>query len=106
MHPIPARNTQPQQAGIITTRPLVVGFSEPNGWFYTTVDGKQFKLSQDKDEADREFHALLANREKKEESKLVRISLRKLCDEFLEWTQRNAETRLTSGGSVCRVTFS
>lgn len=68
-----------------------VWFREQDGWFYTTLGGNQIKLSKDAGEAEREFHALLAKREGRDEPKLARVSLRKLCDEFLEWAQKNTE---------------
>jgi hypothetical protein len=66
-----------------------VWFREQDGWYYTTVAGKQIKLSQVKDEAETEFHSLLSRHKTKAEPNLSRPSLRRLCDDFLEWTQKN-----------------
>lgn len=54
-----------------------VWFREQDGWYYSTVAGKQIKLSQDKDQAEIEFHALLAKQEINHEPNLARPSLRK-----------------------------
>jgi integrase len=66
-----------------------VWYRQQDGWFYTTVAGEQIKLSQDRDEAEREFHAVLAAKKTHKEPTLVRVSFRKLVDEFLEWSKTN-----------------
>src|SRR5262245_1810854 len=82
MHGIPFR------AWCSMARKPSVWFREQDGWFYTTLKGKQIKLSQDEKEAEREFHALLAKRTD-EPVTLARLSLKKLADEFLDWCRTN-----------------
>jgi integrase len=65
-----------------------VWFREQDGWYYTTHQGKQIKLSQDPQEAQREFHALMAGKTT-EPKNTARVSLRKLADEFLIWCATN-----------------
>jgi integrase len=69
-------------------RPPSVWFREQDGWYYTTHQGKQIKLSQDPKEAEREFHLFLAGKSD-EPKNAARMSLRKLADEFLIWCESN-----------------
>jgi integrase len=61
-------------------------FREQDGWWYTTYKGVQTKLSQDKGEAKKAFHALHAQDEP--EPKGLRPSFRKVADEYLEFTRQ------------------
>src|SRR3954452_21906781 len=66
-----------------------IWFRKATGWYMTTVNGKQHKLSKDKQEAHKAFHALLANaNEKKEGTGGPRLSFRKLADLFLDVSKR------------------
>jgi integrase len=64
-----------------------VWFREQDGWYYTTIRGEQVKLSKDAREAERAFHALLAQ-EPNEEPKGFRPSFRKLADLYLSFTKQ------------------
>lgn len=59
------------------------------GWFYTTIRGRQIRLAQDRKEAERAMHALLARDEEPESPVHGRPTFRKLADDFLD---RSRET--------------
>ena len=65
-----------------------IWFREQTGWYMTTHRGKQVKLSQDPKEAERAFHALLAQEEPPEETGGLRPTFRKLADLFLTEAER------------------
>lgn len=67
-----------------------IWFREQTGWYMTTYRGKQKKLSRDRKEAEREYHALLAQEEPPEEKGGPRPTFRKLADLFL---QEGAKTK-------------
>lgn len=67
-------------------------FREQTGWYMTTLRGKQVKLSQDKKEAERAFHALLSQEETPEEVGSFRPTFRKLADLFLQEAARTKAT--------------
>lgn len=62
--------------------------------YYTTFRGKQTKLSQDKKEAEKAFHALLANAPDEGEQAGFRPTFKKLADLYLSFTEQ-AKSRLT-----------
>lgn len=66
-------------------RPPSIWFRKATGWYMTTVDGDQLKLSKDKAEARKVFYKLM-NGEKKVAEK-AGMSTRKLCDIFLDRTR-------------------
>jgi integrase len=65
-----------------------------NGFFYTTFRGKQVKLSQDRKEAEKAFHALHANAPDEGEDTCHRPTFRKLADLYLSFTEQ-AKSDLT-----------
>src|SRR5947208_2318985 len=68
---------------------------EQNGWWYTTFQGEQVKLSLDEGEAQRAFHELHAKLpEEKPEG--YRPTFRKLADLYLTFTQQT-KSELTYG---------
>jgi integrase len=73
----------PRKAGI--------WFRKQDGFYYTTYHGEQKKLARDKDEAERAFHALLAQTPEKEEGGKVLPSFRKLADLFLDHAEKTKE---------------
>lgn len=56
------------------------------GWFYTTIKGEQIRLSQDKAEAERMLHRILADQEPDAKAEEVSVSptMKKICELFLE----------------------
>jgi integrase len=68
-----------------------VWFREATGWYMTTFRGEQVKLSTDKAEAERAFHALLAKEPEPETTSKFRPSFRKLADLFLAHAQQTKE---------------
>lgn len=58
-----------------------------DGWYMTTLNGKQVKLALDKKEAKKAFHELMARPDMKP-ADTSRISFRKLADRFLEFCAR------------------
>ena len=65
-------------------------FREQTGWYYTTLHGKQVKLSKDKTEAKRLLHKLLAEAEPAPPP-VGGISFRKVADLFLAHCHRTTE---------------
>ncbi len=63
-------------------------FREQDGFYNTTFCGKQVKLSQDKDEDERAFHALHASVSEEPEAGGYRPTFRKLADLYLDFTQQ------------------
>lgn len=58
-------------------------------WFYTTIDGKQIRLSKDKKEAERMLHAILAQPDEEPVEEISACpSYRKIVDLFLDEAQR------------------
>src|SRR5262249_2673371 len=49
-----------RRKGRTMARKPSVWFRKHDRWYYTTIRGEQIKLSQDKEEADREFHRIMA----------------------------------------------
>ncbi len=66
-----------------------VWFREQTGWYMTTIRGDQIKLSKNKDEAERAFHALMAKEVPEVKDTGVFPSFRKLADLFLEDSKVN-----------------
>lgn len=63
-------------------------FRKQTNFWYTTLDGKQVKLSQDKKEAQQALHTLLANRPEPETCPTdFRPSVRKIADLWLDHQQ-------------------
>jgi integrase len=58
-----------------------------DGWYMTTVNGKQVKLALDKKEASKAFHELMARPDVKPAG-TSRVSFRKLADRFLDHCKR------------------
>jgi hypothetical protein len=73
-------------------RQPTIWFREQDGWYYTTLNGVQTKLSKDPHEAEKAFHTLLAQ-EPDEQRKGYRPSFRKLADEYLEFTRRTKSVK-------------
>jgi integrase len=69
-----------------------VWYREQDGWYYTTFQGEQVKLSKDRKEAQRAFHALHA-REAPGGPKSYRPSFKKLADSYLGYTQKTKSER-------------
>ena len=69
-------------------RPPSVWFREEDGYYYTTRNRKQIKLSQDKAEATRAFHALMAAGVAPDNR---RPTVARLADEFLEQSKAENE---------------
>src|SRR4051812_35239768 len=68
-------------------RQAKVWFRKQNRWFYTTVNGEQVKLSQDRREAQRLFHELKA-RQPERETAVVSPTFRFVADKWLDDSQR------------------
>jgi integrase len=68
-----------------------IWFREATGWFMTTFRGEQVKLAKNKDEAERAFHALLAQAPEPETTAKFRPSFRKLADLFLAHAEQTKE---------------
>ena len=60
-----------------------VWFREQTGWYMTTIRGEQIKFSKDEKEAERAFHALMAQEEPEVKDTGVFPTFRKLADMFL-----------------------
>lgn len=60
-------------------------FRKQTGCYYTTLNGKKVRLGTDKKEAQKAFHALMAQSEP--EPVTVRMSFRKLADLYLAYTK-------------------
>ncbi len=65
-----------------------IWYRKQTGWYMTTFRGEQVKLSQDRKEAEKAFHTLLAQEEPAEEKGGLRPSFRKVADLFLEEAER------------------
>jgi integrase len=65
-----------------------VWFRKQTGWYMTTLNGQQVKLSREKKEAERAFHQLLFTEPEPEETGGLRPSVRKLADLFLDQSLR------------------
>ncbi len=64
------------------SRPSTIWQRGKSGWWYTTINGKQMRLAQDKAEAQKALHALLAH--DKEPEVRGRPTFRSIADAFLE----------------------
>ena len=73
-------------------RKPTVWFRSLDGYYYTTLKGKKVKLSKDKAEAEKAFHALLAAAP---DDGPVGASptFRKLADLYLDFTQQTKSER-------------
>jgi len=72
------------------SRPNKPWFRKSNKRWYVWHDGKQVNLGPDKQEAHRQFHALMAlPKEHRTAPSTPDISLPELVDHFLEWVQRH-----------------
>ncbi len=68
-----------------------IWFRSQDGFYYTTYKGESAKLSKDKAEAERAFHALMAQAsEKVEECKLL-PTFRKGAELFLDHAEKTKE---------------
>lgn len=65
-----------------------VWFREQDGFHYTTFRGQQVKLSRDKGEAEKAFHALHANAPEEGELTGYRPTFKKLADLYLSYTEQ------------------
>lgn len=79
-------------------------------WWYTTIDGKQHRLSRDKAEAQKLFHKLMAERAETLEAKpeppaAHGISFRKLADEYLKATKDDKVDRAFEQQVTCLKDF-
>ncbi|HYH65649.1 MAG TPA: tyrosine-type recombinase/integrase [Urbifossiella sp.] len=68
-------------------RAPTVWFRKATGWYMTTVNGQQHKLSKDKGEARKLFYKLMGG--EKKPSGRAGMSTRKLCDLYLTRTREN-----------------
>ena len=73
-------------------RTPTIWFREQDGWYYTTFQGKQTKLSQDEKEAGRAFHQLHSV-DPGEAAGGYRPSFRKLADQYLAFTKETKAER-------------
>src|SRR5688572_11762696 len=64
-------------------RKPTVWFRKQTGWYMTTIRGEKLKLSPDKDEAERAFHALMAREPEEKKDTAVFPTFRKVADLFL-----------------------
>ena len=72
-------------------RKPTVWFREEDDWFYTTRHGKQVKLSQDKAEARKASHTLMATEEVADKGR--RPTVARPADEFLEHSKGENEEK-------------
>ncbi|MFO0808976.1 MAG: tyrosine-type recombinase/integrase [Gemmataceae bacterium] len=68
-----------------------VWFRRQTGWYMTTLNGQQVKLSKERKEAERAFHQILATEPEPEETGGVRPSFKRLADLFLDNSLRENE---------------
>jgi integrase len=68
-----------------------IWFREATGWYMTTFRGEQVKLAKYKAEAERAFHALLAQAPEHEETGRHFPSFRKIADLFLDHAEKTKE---------------
>ncbi len=89
----------PRQAGI--------WLRKGTPWYYTTLRGEQIRLSQDKAEAERLFHELMAKKpdEQPEPPAVFGITFRKLADEYLKATQGDKVERAFEQQVSCLKLF-
>lgn len=66
-----------------------VWFREQTGWYMTTIRGEQVKLSRDKEEAERAFHALMAKEDPEPKKGGAFPTFRKVADLFLADSKAN-----------------
>jgi site-specific recombinase XerD len=71
-------------------RPPKPWFREQTGWWMVYLDGKPEKLSTDKDEAHRKFHAMMATRHEVPES--PNASVADVVEAFLSWASTHTKT--------------
>jgi integrase len=72
-------------------RKASIWFRDQDGFYYTTYRGQQTKLAKDKDEAERAFHALMAQAPAADEDSKIFPSFRKIADLFLEHAEKTKE---------------
>lgn len=67
-----------------------IWFRESTGWWMTTVNGNQVKLSTDKKEAQKAFHALMAGpiEEAENTAPSARPSFKKIANQYLGYTDK------------------
>jgi integrase len=68
-----------------------IWFREQDGFYYTTHNREKVKLSKDKDEAKRAFHALKAKAPNPDETSVHRPTFRGLADLFLTHAEQTKE---------------
>jgi integrase len=64
-----------------------VWFRKQTGWYMTTIRGKKIKLSENKDEAERAFHALLSKEPEEARETSHFPTFRKVADLFLKHSE-------------------
>lgn len=74
-------------------RPAKIWLRSENGFYYVTFKGEKVKLSQDRKEADRLFHELMAKKDEVAPPTRLGPSFKKLADEFLKDTQGEKDER-------------
>src|SRR3954447_17432610 len=87
-------------------RPAKIWFREQDGWYYTTVNGEQLRLSQDKGEAETLFHeAMLQKRRGEEPQSHVSPSFRKFADLYLDDRRRSGSPKTYSTRKIYLQSF-
>jgi integrase len=71
-------------------RKAKVWFRKQTGWYMTTIDGEQVKLSKDKKEAETAFHELLAG-QTREDGEGPRPSLKVIAGQYLDEAKATKE---------------
>jgi integrase len=62
---------------------------EERAAWYVTIDGQRHRLAPDKDEAERRYHELMANRKKEPRRQRGELLAIEVADRFLEWSAKN-----------------